>query len=641
MTTLIATLLANAVTVTVLSFVVFAVSKRIRNQRVMHGLWLIVLLKLITPSFISPPLTFPIDDSWLTIDSGFFFGGSDPGSVHRTSGSESAFAGLTSDSATSKLPATATNDPSVGKNASSQFTPGVVLTLQGRWIESWPRMIVSILLLAWLTGSCLYVARLLVRYFRFCRFLRKNELIDEELISEGYDLAYKMGLKRPPRVRVLSGAFSPMLCGLGRGVTLILPLDLLHRLTPEGRATLVVHELSHYARGDYLVRVLETVVMAVFWWHPVVWWVRHELEVVEEDCCDSRVLAVFPGRPRDYAEAILDAIDFLSERSVAMPPMASGLGTTPLLTRRLTRIMTETPVPESPRWGTRTVVACAIVVVPLQMIQFRAEPVVAAEQVIASAQDSPAAAVVYPKLTAEEIASIASEPVWSRIKSPDGRWTVLVDHKQQCRLISSIERRCIELPTSLVYTVVFSPDSQQLAIGTTDGRLVVLRSPDWAVEFNIGQGSAIRSVDWSPKGDRVAMCTEAGDLNLLASDDMSIISLRRLPMSCLNCVRFSADASQLMVGCGDWKSNLDSALLILDAKSLSLSKVWNSEAPIAFVRCGDQTDEITCCDWSGRLSLLSLTDLRLLNSQWIPKDLIAPLAFSIQADDAGVITGAF
>jgi hypothetical protein len=106
-------------------------------------------------------------------------------------------------------------------------------------------------------------------------------------------------------------------------------------------------------------------------------------------------------------------------------------------------------------------------------------------------------------------------------------------------------------------------------------------------------------------------------------------------------VRFSADANHVIVGCGDWKTEVDSALLILDAGSLNLANVWNSEAPIAFVRLGDQRDEITVCDWSGRINLLNLTDLRLLSSQWIPKDLVPPLAFSIQSDDAGIITGAF
>ena len=285
--------------------------------------------------------------------------------------------------------------------------------------------------------------------------------------------------------------------------------------------------------------------------------------------------------------------------------------------------------------------ACAFAVVPLQMIQFRPEPVVIVERPIAASQDMMSGAVVHPQLSAEQIHTIASARVWSRVKSPDGRWTVLVDDEQRCRMISSIERRCIDVPASMVSTVVFSPDSQRLAIGTTDGRILILRSPDWTVEFNIGRGPAVRSVDWSPKGDRIALCTEAGDIKLLTSHDMTSISLRRLPMSCLNCVRFSSDANQLIVGCGDWKSSVDSALLILDSESLNLTNVWNSEAPIAFVRVGDEGNEILCCDWSGRMNLLSLMDLRILNSQWIPKDLVAPLAFSIQADDAGVITGAF
>jgi beta-lactamase regulating signal transducer with metallopeptidase domain len=639
-TTLIATLLSNAVTVTVLAFFVFAVSRKIQSQRFAHGLWVILLLKLITPSLFALPLTFHVDDSWLTIDSRFFFGDSTADRQSMVE-SRSAEAGLIGNGTQVDPAAVAHGD---GDPSNSEFASAgadTSLATKRGWVERWPRVIVLLLLLTWLAGSCLYVARLLIRYFRFCRFLRNNELIDEELISEGYDLAYKMGLKRPPRVRVLSGAFSPMLCGLGRGVTLILPLDLLHRLTPEGRATLVVHELSHYARGDYLVRVLETIVMAVFWWHPVVWWIRRELEIVEEDCCDSRVLAEFPGQPRHYAEAILDAIDFLSERPMEMPPIASGLGTTPLLKRRLTRIMTETSVEESPRWGTRPVIACVVVLVPLQMVQFRSEPVPVAQQTIDATADLADVTVQHPQLSVEEIAAIASSRVWSTVKSPDGRWSVLVDHEQQCRLFSSIERRCAELPTSMVSTVVFSPDSQRLAIGTTDGRLLILRNPDWTVEFNLGRGSAIRSVDWSPNGDRIALCTEAGDLKLLSSDDGSAISLRRLPMTCLNCVRFSADANHVIVGCGDWKTEVDSALLILDAGSLNLANVWNSEAPIAFVRLGDQSDEITVCDWSGRINLLSLTDLRLLNSQWIPKDLVPPLAFSIQSDDAGVITGAF
>ena len=643
MTTLLATLLSNAVTVSVLAFVVFAISKLIRHQMVVHGLWVLVLLKLITPSFISLPFAVPIDDSWLMFDSRFIFGESVHGD--RNSGdARHAIAALAGNSELIQLPSEVAAGKSPGENALSESAIVTPPFVPHQWFRSWSRIAVSVLLLTWLGGSCVYVARLLLRYFRFCRFLRNNEQIDEELISEGYDLAYKMGLKRPPRVRVLSGAFSPMLCGLGRGLTLILPLDLRHRLTPKGRATLVVHELAHYARGDYLVRVLETIVTAVFWWHPVVWWIRHELEIVEEDCCDSRVLAEFPGQPRHYAEAILDAIDFLCERPVEMPPLSSGLGSSPMLKRRLTRIMTETPVPDGPHRGCRAVLACAVLILPLHVIHFRPEPAVVADEAIGRSQPAlnpPDIPGPLNQISAEEFAAISNSRVWSCVRSPDSRWILVVDHEQQCRLISTIERRCADLPTSMASCVVFSPDSQKLAVGTTDGRLLILHGPDWAIEHNIGRGSAIKSIDWSPAGDRIVLCTDAGDLKVLAAKDLSCITMRRLPMTFLNCVRFTPAADQLIIGCGDWKTDVDSALMLLDAESLRLTSVWDSEVPVALVRFGDHDDEMTCCDWSGRMTLLKLPDFRILNSQWIPKDHVAPLAFSVQADDDGVLSGAF
>jgi bla regulator protein BlaR1 len=640
-TILIATLLSNAVTVSVLAVAVFAISKCIRHHFVVHGLWILVLLKLITPAVFTLPFSIPFDDSWLTFDSHLVFGDS---ADDNPSAGDARRATAAGNSEAVSVSATVDGRDSTFENPASSAGSGSLITGLRQALRTRPRTIVALLLLIWFAGSSAYIIRLLFRCFRFCRFLRNNEQVDEELISECYDLAYKMGLKRPPRVRVLSGAFSPMLCGIGRGLTLILPQDLLHRLTPEGRATLVVHELAHYARGDYLVRILETVVTAVYWWHPVVWWVRRELETVEEDCCDSRVLAEFPGHPRHYAEAILDAIDFLSERPAEMPPISTGLGSTPLLKRRLIRIMTEIPVPENCCRGRWTVLASAVLVLPLQMIHFRPEPALLPNASATTSQVPSHSGFVSDnsrQLSEAEFDAILRTRVWSRVRSPDGRWTLLADQEQRCRLISPLERRCIDLPTSMASCVVFSPDSQRLAVGTTDGRLLILRAPDWIIELDMGRGSAIKCIDWSSAGDRIALCTEAGDLKVLNSDGLSCHVMRRLPMAFLNCVRFSPVADQLIVGGGDWKSELDSALLILDSRSLRLISVWNSEFPVALVRFGDHNDEITCCDWSGRMNLLTLPEFRILNSQWIPKDHIAPLAFSVHADDAGVVSGAF
>jgi beta-lactamase regulating signal transducer with metallopeptidase domain len=118
---------------------------------------------------------------------------------------------------------------------------------------------------------------------------------------------------------LVPGKLSPMLWTLGGSPRLILPADLLAGLTAEQRATLLVHELAHLHRRDHYVRWLELVTMALYWWHPVVWWARYELREAEELCCDAWVVWALPGAGRTYAEALLECLDFLSDVSAPLP----------------------------------------------------------------------------------------------------------------------------------------------------------------------------------------------------------------------------------------------------------------------------------------------------------------------------------
>src|SRR5690606_31909761 len=108
----------------------------------------------------------------------------------------------------------------------------------------------------------------------------------------------------------------PMLWAFGRRACVILPGELLDRLSPTQLETLVAHEVGHFARGDHWVRLLEVLVVGLFWWHPVAWWARHEVQEAEEECCDAKVVAHLPNCSRTYAEAILATLQFLSKRSV-------------------------------------------------------------------------------------------------------------------------------------------------------------------------------------------------------------------------------------------------------------------------------------------------------------------------------------
>ena len=76
---------------------------------------------------------------------------------------------------------------------------------------------------------------------------------------------------------------------------LLLPMDLMDRLSATQREALLLHELAHIKRGDHLVRLLELVVGVVFWWLPGVGSIGRQLRACEEACCDAAVVA---RRPR-------------------------------------------------------------------------------------------------------------------------------------------------------------------------------------------------------------------------------------------------------------------------------------------------------------------------------------------------------
>ena len=123
--------------------------------------------------------------------------------------------------------------------------------------------------------------------------------------------AVRIGLRRAAELSWVPGPISPMIWFVGARPRLIIPQELWKRLDARQRSTLIVHELAHLRRGDHLVRLLELLVTALFWWHPLVWWMRVPLREAEEQCCDAWVVWALPDAVRAYAETLLDTLEFL------------------------------------------------------------------------------------------------------------------------------------------------------------------------------------------------------------------------------------------------------------------------------------------------------------------------------------------
>lgn len=212
----------------------------------------------------------------------------------------------------------------------------------------------------WLGGILLLVACRAIQTWRVRRLLRRTRPATREMLRLVRRCANRIGLSAPPQTFITDDRVSPMIwCGL-RG-RLILPWELWEQLDDIGREAVVLHELAHLKRRDHWVLWMESLIGCLYWWHPVVWWVRRRLREEAENCCDAWVTWLLPRGRRAYAEALLVTRQYVSDDT---PTAAVGIGIISgrarRFARRLTMVMTHRTAPNVPVSGIALALAIGV-----------------------------------------------------------------------------------------------------------------------------------------------------------------------------------------------------------------------------------------------------------------------------------------
>jgi beta-lactamase regulating signal transducer with metallopeptidase domain len=348
--------LSNAVAAAALALIAIAVRAVWRRPALAHGLWLLVLLKLLTPPLVRVPVPWPAPAPPGPPETTRLEVLSEPGPGELNEGAAPGPAERPAEAQAEAPAPPAPDEPAEAAALAAEGTdvlPAADERAAAPAVWSWAEAMAAV----WLLGSLAWFALAGLRLARFARLLRHATPAPAALQGRARQLAGRLELARCPEVWLLPGRVAPMLWAAGGRPRLLVPAGLLGRLSPEGRDTLLLHELAHLRRGDHRVRALELIVMGLYWWHPVVWYARRELREAEEQCCDAWVVATLPGAGRAYASALLDTLDFLSAAPPAVPLLASGLGQVSDLKRRLTMIMRGT-TPRALGWrGALTVLS--------------------------------------------------------------------------------------------------------------------------------------------------------------------------------------------------------------------------------------------------------------------------------------------
>ncbi|MBI5093834.1 MAG: M48 family metalloprotease [Candidatus Hydrogenedentes bacterium] len=264
-----------------------------------YWLWMLVPLRLLVMPLVSIPLpVLPTPSTDLTIQS-----------------PQTSFPPLMqNDSAPQwEQPSVETTAPAQTATA-SESSRATRAPISASWL--------TYVMLAWCGGALFQAARMARGWWWMRRIVADGQVVvDGPIVDAALRAGAMIGLPELPRIVLTDARVSPFACGIRRAVV-VLPNSLTQQVSEPGLMAVLAHEFAHLRRRDPLAGVILGVCDTVYFFHPLVHWVRRQILFERERACDDLVLATSNAKPSAYANALCSAAQLArNTRPLTSPPI--------------------------------------------------------------------------------------------------------------------------------------------------------------------------------------------------------------------------------------------------------------------------------------------------------------------------------
>jgi beta-lactamase regulating signal transducer with metallopeptidase domain len=190
------------------------------------------------------------------------------------------------------------------------------------------------IVMLWGVGAFIFSARTIGGWW-YLRGLRQHTQTPGEFwVKRVSSLASSMGITRVVRILETNRIHAPIVVGFLKPVILI-PMGMISGLTTAQLESILIHELTHIRRADYLINLLQTVLEGIYFFNPFVWVVSELIRTEREHCCDDTVVRL-QRNPLAYVRALASLEEFRLSRSSFAVALADN---NKQLLKRIRRIM--------------------------------------------------------------------------------------------------------------------------------------------------------------------------------------------------------------------------------------------------------------------------------------------------------------
>lgn len=155
----------------------------------------------------------------------------------------------------------------------------------------------------WMAGVLVMFGRYSVSSISVRRFRRRGVCCAPNAWQKEVEkLGARLRISRPVRLLESCLAEAPTVLGHFRPL-ILMPVGMFAGLSPSQIESILLHELAHIQRHDYLINSLQRCVEGLLFYHPAVWWISAVIRREREHCCDDLAVSI-SGDPQDYARAL-------------------------------------------------------------------------------------------------------------------------------------------------------------------------------------------------------------------------------------------------------------------------------------------------------------------------------------------------
>ena len=203
--------------------------------------------------------------------------------------------------------------------------------------------------LIWFVGVLVLSVLLIQRIFFVKGLIAQSEPAKNRLIETLQECCEQLGIHKNIQLRLSHNASSPAVCGVFNPVILI-PANLLGRISCEKFRAVLIHELSHIKRRDLWINCIQTILQILYFYNPLLWLANAVVRRIREQAVDEMVLVALGAEAKSYSNTLIDIAEMAFSRPALSLRLVGVVESKKALSERIKHILSR-PIPKSAKLG--------------------------------------------------------------------------------------------------------------------------------------------------------------------------------------------------------------------------------------------------------------------------------------------------